>query len=146
MTLGVMHARRLPAAVRAHLDNPHEFAIAWDEITEAELTPWYRETVEEDHDRLLEIEALRNGLQPEPARDDRAALRTALLAALRQDPDAFRAFVGVRNCLALYRDVAADETLVQRVFALAQDGERMPLPGPDREQVLRLLDQVPATV
>lgn len=146
MTLGLMHAQRLTATVRAHLDSPHEFAIAWDEITEAELTPWYRETVEEDHDRLLEIEALRNGVQPEPPRDDRAALRTALLAALRQDPDAFRAFVGVRNCLALYRDVAADETLVQRVFALAQDGERMPLPGPDREQVLRLLDQVPATV
>ena len=146
ITLGLMHARRLPAAVRDHLDDPHEFATAWDEITEGELTPWYRETVEEDRDRLLEIEALRNGIPPEPPRDDRAALRAALLPALRQDPDAFRAFIGVRNCLALYGDVAADERLVQRVFELAQHSEQMPLPGPDREQVLRLLDQVPATV
>ena len=146
MTLGLMHARRLRAAVGAHLDDPHEFATAWDEITEAELTPWYRETVEEDRDRRLEIEALRNGVEPEPARDDRAALRCALLVALHQDPDAFRAFVGVRNCLALYRDVAADEGLVERAFELAQSSERMPLPGPDREQLLRLLDNVPATL
>ena len=34
--------------VRVHLDDPYDFAATWDVVTEAELTPWYRETVEED--------------------------------------------------------------------------------------------------
>jgi len=144
MTLGLLHARPLAAVVRAHLDDPQEFADAWDAVTEAELTPWYRETVEEDRERLLEIEALRRGMQPRLARNDTGALRAALLAALPQDPDAFRALLAVRGCLALYRDVAGDEQLVQRVVELAQGSERMPPPGPDREQLLGLLDRAPA--
>jgi len=59
MTLGLLHAVRLRDAVASGLEDPQAFAEAWDALTEEELTPWYRETVEEDRDRLREIDALR---------------------------------------------------------------------------------------
>jgi len=43
-----MHVQRLRDLIRAHLDDPVEFASVWDAVTEAELTPWYRENLEED--------------------------------------------------------------------------------------------------
>ena len=52
MSLGLMHVQRLRDVIRAHLADPLEFAEVWDAVTEAELTPWYRENVEEDRDRI----------------------------------------------------------------------------------------------
>jgi hypothetical protein len=146
VTLGLLHAQRLPGVIRSHLDDPHEFAVAWDALTEAELTPWYRETVEEDRDRLREIEALRIGLPPEGPRGSIGTLRAALLAALRTDADAFRAFLATRNCVTRFEEIAANEAFVRRVYGLAQVSERPPLPGPDREQLLGLLDRPPTAV
>jgi 2-polyprenyl-6-methoxyphenol hydroxylase-like FAD-dependent oxidoreductase len=45
MTLGLMHAALLRDVVRSHLDDPLEFATAWDAVTEREMSPWYRETI-----------------------------------------------------------------------------------------------------
>ena len=52
ITLGLVHAQALREVVSSHLEDPLEFAQAWDEATEARLTPWYRETVAEDRSRL----------------------------------------------------------------------------------------------
>ena len=48
ITLGLLHAQRLRDVVREHGEHPREFAEAWDAVTEAELTPWYRDTIGED--------------------------------------------------------------------------------------------------
>jgi 2-polyprenyl-6-methoxyphenol hydroxylase-like FAD-dependent oxidoreductase len=146
VTLGLLHAQRLPAVIRDHLDDPHAFAMAWDALTEAELTPWYRETVEEDRDRLREIEALRLGLPPQPPRGNVGVLGAALLAAVPLDADAFRAFIATRSCLTRFEEIAADEPFVQRVFELAQASEPPPLAGPDRDALLGLLEHAPAAV
>ena len=146
MSLGLLHARLLPAAVRAHLNDPREFAMAWDAVTEGELTPWYRETVEEDRARLREIEALRRGDQPEAPGERIAALRAAMLAAVPYDPDAFRAMLAARNCVARYEELFSDEALVQRMLEIADASDPPPLPGPGREQLLSLLDRAPAAV
>jgi hypothetical protein len=66
--VGAVVARRRDAVphaplIRTHLDDPLELASVWDAVTEAELTPWYRENLEEDRARIAEIEALRNGLE-----------------------------------------------------------------------------------
>lgn len=140
MSLGLMHVQRLRDAVRAHLHDPLEFSEAWDTATEAELVPWYRENVEEDRARIGEIEALRNGLEPAPRSDASAALRQALLAAVPRDPDAFRAFLASRCCLTRLRETFANQQLMQRILELANDSERPPLAGPDRAQLLQLLD------
>jgi flavin-dependent dehydrogenase len=72
IAFGLAHAARLRDVVRAHQDDPVELAEAWDAVTEAEFTPWYRATVAVDRGRLAEIEALREGREP-PAPADQAA-------------------------------------------------------------------------
>jgi 2-polyprenyl-6-methoxyphenol hydroxylase-like FAD-dependent oxidoreductase len=145
MSLGLLHAQRLAETVRAHPDDPNDFAEAWDAVTEADLMPWYRETVEEDRARLNEIEALRHGLQAPPEPGSMPWLQGALLAAASQDADAFRAFLANRCCLSLNREIFDDTAFMERVFELAQGTERPPLAGPDRDQLLALLDASPAT-
>lgn len=145
MTLGLMHAKCLADVVRAHPDDPREFAEAWDAATEAELTPWYRETVEEDRIRLHEIEALRHGLEANPAPGSTAWRQAALAAAMAHDPDAFRALVSNKACLRLYQEIFEDTRLVERIQEIARNGEPPPLPGPDRDQLLALLDGAAAT-
>jgi 2-polyprenyl-6-methoxyphenol hydroxylase-like FAD-dependent oxidoreductase len=145
MTLGLLHAQRLAEVARAHPDDPDDFAEAWDAVTEADLMPWYRETVEEDRARFNEIEALRHGLQAPPEPGSMPWLQGALLAAASQDADAFRAFLANRCCLSLNREIFADESFMERVFDLARGTERPPLAGPDRDQLLALLDAAPAT-
>jgi 2-polyprenyl-6-methoxyphenol hydroxylase-like FAD-dependent oxidoreductase len=146
MTLGLMHARRLRDTARSHLDDPREFADAWDAVTESELTPWYRETVEEDRARLRQIEALREGRAPEPSSDPSAAMRGAMFMSFAYDPDVFRAFLGTRNCLWRIEEACADEHLFSRMIELARDAEPPQMPGPDREQLLSLLATSPAPV
>jgi hypothetical protein len=48
MALGLLHVQRLRDVIREQLEDPRQFAEVWNAVTEAELTPWYRETVEED--------------------------------------------------------------------------------------------------
>jgi 2-polyprenyl-6-methoxyphenol hydroxylase-like FAD-dependent oxidoreductase len=140
MSLGLMHVQRLRDVIRAHLHDPLALAEVWDAVTDAELAPWYRENVEEDRARIGEIEALRNGLEPPPPSDSSTVLRRALLAAVPRDPDAFRAFLASRCCLTPLRETFANQELVERILELANGSERPPLAGPNRAQLLQLLD------
>lgn len=140
MTLGLLHVGRLRDAVRSDLDQPRRFAETWDAVTETELTPWYRETVEEDRTRLGEIEALRHGTDYVLPPGSPAAFSAVLLAAVPRDADAFRAYLAVRSCLKRQQEVRADSSLVDRLLEVADDRDRPPPPrGPDRNQLLRLL-------
>jgi 2-polyprenyl-6-methoxyphenol hydroxylase-like FAD-dependent oxidoreductase len=145
MTLGLLQAKCLADVVRAHPDDPHGFAEAWDAVTEAQLTPWYRETVEEDRIRLNQIEALRHGLEARPAPGSMAWRLAALAAAMAHDPDAFRALVGNKGCLTLNREIFDDPSFVERILEIARASDPPPLPGPDRDQLLALLDGAAAT-
>lgn len=143
MSLGLMHVQRLRDVIRGHLDDPREFAEAWDAVTEAELTPWYRENLEEDRERLHEMRALRHGLEPGLPRTSSATVRQALFAAFAHDPDMFRLFLASRACLTPLRDALADPGVAEHVLRLAGERGAPPLAGPDRAGVLRLLDALP---
>ncbi len=101
--------------------------------------PWYRETVAEDRTRLNEIEALRAGLQPPQPSDPSQAMRAALLKAMPHDPDLFRAFLESRGCLTPLSETFAQDGAPERIIELADQHERLQIPGPDREDLLRLL-------
>jgi flavin-dependent dehydrogenase len=146
ITFGLLHAQHLRDVVRAHFDDARELAEAWDAVTETELTPWYRETVEEDRVRFHEIEALRNGTEPQHQEGSPAGLYSALLAAVPRDADAFRAFLAARCCLTPLQQTLSDQSFVERMLQLVRDGERPALPGPDRDRLLRLLDGAHAPV
>jgi 2-polyprenyl-6-methoxyphenol hydroxylase-like FAD-dependent oxidoreductase len=139
ISLGLLHTKCLREVVRSHLDDPLKFAEAWDAATEANLTPWYRETVEEDRDRLHEIDALRNGLAPTPPSERSAVLRGALLAAMLHDPDLFRVFLASRGVLTPLSETFTQAGVAERTLELAGEHERMALPGPSREDLLTLL-------
>jgi 2-polyprenyl-6-methoxyphenol hydroxylase-like FAD-dependent oxidoreductase len=139
IALGLLHAQRLRDVVRAHLEDPREFAEAWDADTEAELVPWYRATVQLDRDRLRLFDAARHGLPPPPPADRDGAVRAALPVAATQDPDAARALLALRCCIGSPAQALAAPGLAERVLELGGDGPAAPLPGPSREQLLSLL-------
>jgi len=139
ISLGLLHARALREVVGSHLDDRLEFAEAWDVATEARMTPWYRETVEEDRDRLREIDALREGLEPAPPSDRPAVLRRALTTAAIFDPDLFRAYLDSRAVLKPLAQTFADDGVADRTLEVAGENERLTLPGPSREELIALL-------
>lgn len=140
IALGLLHAQRLRDVVRSHLEDPAELSEAWDAVTEAELTPWYRETVAEDRNRLREIEALRTGIEPERPTDPAGALRSAMLAAVPHDAEVFRAFMASRCCLTPLGETLEQPGLTDRLLGQGDGYERRPIPGPGRKELLQLLD------
>jgi 2-polyprenyl-6-methoxyphenol hydroxylase-like FAD-dependent oxidoreductase len=139
IALGLLHAKCLREVVDSHLDDPLEFAQAWDATTEAKLTPWYRETVEEDRDRLREIEALRNGLGPAPPSERSSVLREALNTAALHDPELFRSYLASRVVLTPLSEIFAQPGIAERILELAGEHERLAIPGPSREELVGLL-------
>jgi flavin-dependent dehydrogenase len=138
ISLGLMHARSLRDTLAALEEDPVAFARAWDSVTEDELTPWYRETLDEDRARLGEMEALREGREIPPL-SEASALRDAVIRAGMHDADLFRTYLDSRMCLARLGDAFSDPPAVARVFELADQQSRLPFPGPDRGELLRLL-------
>jgi 2-polyprenyl-6-methoxyphenol hydroxylase-like FAD-dependent oxidoreductase len=140
IALGLDHAARLRDTVRERLGDPRELAEAWDAVTEAEFTPWYRATVSTDRARLAEIDRLRsNGTAPPPPADPATRARARLAVAATRDPDLFRAFLEVVGCLSLPADVLARPGIVDRVLELTEPNDLPAPPGPTREQLLALL-------
>jgi flavin-dependent dehydrogenase len=135
IALGLMHVKHLRDTVGSHLDDPLEFARAWDAVTEEKLAPWYRETVAEDRNRLHEIDALRKGRTPEQENE----LRSGLLTAMVYDPELFKAFLESRCCLTTLSEVFARDGVPDRIRALASEYESVPFPGPSREDLLALV-------
>jgi 2-polyprenyl-6-methoxyphenol hydroxylase-like FAD-dependent oxidoreductase len=139
IALGLLHVKCLRDAVNSHMDDPIEFAEAWDAATETNLTPWYRETVAEDRDRLREIDALRAGLEPTPPTERSSMLRDALTTAALHDPSMFRAYLASRSVLTPLSETFAQEGVAERALELAGEHERLVLPGPSREDLLTML-------
>jgi 2-polyprenyl-6-methoxyphenol hydroxylase-like FAD-dependent oxidoreductase len=143
MSLGLMHVQQLRDVVRAHMDDPHELAEAWNAVSDAELTPWYRDNLEEDRLRLREMEALRRGLEPEAPGTRSALLRQAVLAVVPHDPDVFRTYLSSRSCLTPLRQALAEPEVAQQVLRIARHYESPPPAGPTRAQLLELLNDLP---
>ncbi|HEX6459413.1 MAG TPA: hypothetical protein VF032_10900 [Thermoleophilaceae bacterium] len=139
ISLGLVHAARLRDVAREELDDPLEFADAWDHITERELAPWYRATVATDRARLAEIEALRNGMEPPGPADFQSGLGASLFRVMAYDPDLLRAGLEITGCLALPEEVFARPGVVDRVVELSEAHPPAPMPGPSRDEVLRLI-------
>lgn len=139
VSLGLAHAVRLRDVAHTHLADPQQIAAAWDAVTEAELTPWYRATVAIDRARLAEIEAVCAGRDIPPPADPAAVLGAALARAMAHDVDIFRAYMEIVDCLSLPGEVFARPGFVDRVTEVAGTHEAVPAPGPTRDELLRLL-------
>jgi flavin-dependent dehydrogenase len=139
ISLGLAHAALLRDVVRSELDDPLGFAEAWDEATERELTPWYRNTVAIDRARIAEIEALRNGIEPPGPPTFEAGLAASLFRVMALDAELLRAGLEITGCLTLPEEVFARPGIVDKVVELAEANPAEPMPGPTREELLRLV-------
>jgi 2-polyprenyl-6-methoxyphenol hydroxylase-like FAD-dependent oxidoreductase len=139
LALGLDHVARLRDTVRLGLEDPREFALVWDAVTEDEFTPWYRATVATDRARLAEMEALRSGTERPRADDVASAVRARFPVAAGRDPDLFRALMEIVGCLTLPTDVFARPGVAERVLELVGPDELPRVPGPTRAELLELL-------
>jgi len=139
ISLGLLHATRLRDVARARLDDPQDFAVAWDAATETDLTPWYRATVAFDRARLAEFDALRAGRErPQPV-DPQQVMAAAFARALLQDATIFRGFAEVAGCLTLPAVLFARPGFAERVREVAARSDAPPPNGPTRDELLRLI-------
>jgi 2-polyprenyl-6-methoxyphenol hydroxylase-like FAD-dependent oxidoreductase len=139
ITIGLMQALGTAEVVRQHLDNPLALALAQDLMTETQVTPWYRNTIEFDRTRIARFNALIEG-RPEPQpTDPPARIAKALLVAMMYDADLFRAAAEMRSLLALPQEVLARPGMVDRILEVAATHDAVMPPGPSREELLHML-------
>ncbi|HEX6453139.1 MAG TPA: FAD-dependent oxidoreductase [Trebonia sp.] len=139
MTMGLMQAAGTVEVIRDHLDDPVALAYAHDEMTQARVTPWYRDTVRLDRARLAQIDASIEGRPGSDEAGEQASAQSALLVAMMYDADVFRAYLEMISMLALPQEVLARPGLTDRIMAAADGRDALTLPGPSRADLLKML-------
>jgi 2-polyprenyl-6-methoxyphenol hydroxylase-like FAD-dependent oxidoreductase len=140
ITMGLMQAVGTVEIIQEHLDDPFEFVLAHDRMTETRVTPWYRDTIEIDRKRIAGVNALIEGrTEPEQPANPRAQIPKALSVAMMYDPGIFRAALEMRGMLALPQNVMAREGMVDRIMEVAGTREAATPGGPSRQELLNML-------
>lgn len=141
LTVGFLHAQRLRDVLRDEHD-PLALAHTFDEITEAELSPWYRAQIVTDRARFAQIEALCEGRAPAPPDDELARSIVTLLTVMAMDPDLLRAGLEYVGTIRPVQEVLARPEVATKLQVMAAAMQNAPPPsppGPNREQLLALL-------
>jgi 2-polyprenyl-6-methoxyphenol hydroxylase-like FAD-dependent oxidoreductase len=135
ITVGLIHAQGLRHAVRSGgVGDAEGLVRAFDQVTEERVAPFYWNQIRADRARMAEMDALRRGEEP-PGPDPTAV---AVGGAVFQDPDVFRGVLETAMCLALPEEVFARPGFMDKVRAVTP-GPPLPMPGPDRQELLELL-------
>ena len=137
LSVGMVHAQALRNVVRGHLDDPAGFACAWEEATERAVAPFFADQLAADRARVEEMTALAEGRTPPPPPPT-----ARVTAAAMRDPDLYRAVLDAGLCLAPAREALFGEEVQRRVddvLAGVDLADPLPLPGPDRAELLRLV-------
>lgn len=141
LTVGFHHAVRLRDALREGLDDPLEFQLRFDVLTERDIAPWYRAQVARDTYRFAEIEALRRGGEP-PAPDGAYLPIHDLLTLMSADPFLFRAALEYIGTLTPVQEILKRAEVQERISAVLErlkDAPPPSLPGPNRADLLALV-------
>ncbi len=138
LTVGFMHAVRLRDAVREAIDDPCALARRFDELTEAEVTPWYHAQIAGDRVRFATIQALREGREPPQPGDPLARRMASLAASMITDPDLFRAGLEYIGTITPIQEIIERPEVERRVLA-ASGAAPIELPGPSRQELLELV-------
>jgi 2-polyprenyl-6-methoxyphenol hydroxylase-like FAD-dependent oxidoreductase len=147
LTVGFLHALRLRDVLRETIDDPRRLVEQFDAVTEADIAPWYRAQIATDRARFAEMEALRAGREPGPPADALAAAIIGLLSLLGADADLFRAGLEYIATLTPVQEILQRPAVVERMQAVTaslKDAPQVRFPGPDRRQLLELL-QAPSS-
>ena len=97
------------------LSDPVALAQRFDELTERDVLPFFRNQIAADRFRVAEMIAHREGTEP-PTPDPFAA---AFAAAVGRDPDVFRGAIESLGCLAFPQEIFARPGFAEKVQAAA---------------------------
>ena len=137
LSLGLWHALLLRDVIREHgTEDRSGVPAAFDAVTEAELTPWYRSTLWWDRHRLTDVRAAM-GVPTGPVDDARWHRWLRLGAAMNDHPELLMAFLEVIKLDARPEEVVERPAIVE---LLERVDAPLPTPaGPSREELLRLV-------
>jgi len=129
-SIGLMHAVALRRVLReVGPDEPEVLVHRFDEVTEADIAPWYRATLAFDRHRLAEIDGDISGV-PYRTADPSWAMGNAIYAAARRDPDVLRVQAALASVLALPTQVLQKPGLLEKVITLGANAIRYPEAAP----------------
>lgn len=134
ISLGLAHAVALRDTLRRNTGDPGALVTDFGRVTEASLTPWFREQVDRDRQRAAELRAIIDG-QPIPPTGPAQAKRAAVMAAAAADPEVARGFLDTLACLALPEEVMVRPGMQERI-ATFQGLTPQAMPGPARADLL----------
>jgi 2-polyprenyl-6-methoxyphenol hydroxylase-like FAD-dependent oxidoreductase len=141
LTVGLLHGLRLRNVLRDHADDPASLVEEFDRVTEAEIAPWYRAQIAVDRARFGEMHAIREGRDATPPGGLAGRIRD-LMFSLVVDPDLFRNAMEYVGTLTPVQIILERPEVVQRLARAREalkDVPRPPVPGPDRNQLLRIV-------
>jgi 2-polyprenyl-6-methoxyphenol hydroxylase-like FAD-dependent oxidoreductase len=142
LTVGFHHALRLRDSVRSHGDDPRALAEDFDRRTEAEVAPWYHAQIAVDRARFAEMEAVREGREaPQPDGELARSIR-ALVSSVAASPDLFRDLLEYVGTITPVQVILRRSEVIERLAAAREvmmGMPRPPIPGPNRDQLLRII-------
>jgi 2-polyprenyl-6-methoxyphenol hydroxylase-like FAD-dependent oxidoreductase len=135
--------RRLAEAVDEHGDDAEKVALAFDDVVERELRPWYDDSLAQDRQRFTLMRALANGearREPDPS-DVAATMGAAMLLAGAYDGIVFRAGARRFNLLDPLDAIMANGEVIGRAIEIWERRHELPKPPPmpSRDDVLGAL-------
>ena len=139
MTMGFIHAVGTVEVIGNHLGDPVALAAEHDRMTEDQVIPWYRATVEFDRARKAQLDAAIDGTPAPQPTGPAELLQQASATAMLYDADIFRAMMEIITMQALPEQVFARPAFAGRVLAAAEGREAFVPPGPSRAQLLGML-------
>jgi 2-polyprenyl-6-methoxyphenol hydroxylase-like FAD-dependent oxidoreductase len=116
-------------------DRPAELARRFAEVLDAVVGKMYRLTLEQDQNRMAEIQADIAGT-PHPPADEAWTLQRGLRQIMMKDPDALRIFMRSALQVEALDPAAIPPALRARIEAEKADGPGYPPAGPSRIQLL----------
>ena len=141
LTIGMMHALRLRDVVREVGENPATLVRDFDRRTETEMTPWYRAQLARDRARFAEMDALRQGKEPEPLADGLARDVESLFLTMIADPDLFRLALEYLGTITPIQEILERPGVREAIRAQRAGLKDRPVRilGPNRQQLLELV-------
>jgi 2-polyprenyl-6-methoxyphenol hydroxylase-like FAD-dependent oxidoreductase len=154
--LAFVHSWEFADALHEQAGDLRGLALAFDAATRREIEPWYRAARDQDRESREVAAAQARGegtsgavsTQPGQVVDPKAFLRSVfrdgLVPALRSDIVVVRAFMRAFNLLVPPDALMKDAGVIARVLAAWRERdqrEALPLPGPERAEMVELLER-----
>ncbi len=140
VSIGMLHALALRRLLQeVGLRDAYQFVQAFHRATAEEVEPLFALTRFDSRHRLAEIDALIRGEVYDP-HDRRWELDQALYAAAPLDAECLRAAVRAGMLVDPLERTLAVDGMVGRVMALGGDWRDRPVPAPDRDGLIALVN------